>query len=61
MRWFCCFAVLRLLELKNTKTAERVFLAEMPSLGFRGLEFEFSDSWCHKHHNCLGEARVPCG
>ncbi|ERA60664.1 hypothetical protein B178_00772 [Corynebacterium diphtheriae DSM 43988] len=35
---------LRLLELKTTKTAGRDFLAKMPSLGFRGLEFEFSDS-----------------
>ncbi|RKX09729.1 hypothetical protein D9B98_00645 [Corynebacterium diphtheriae] len=41
LRW--C-PLLRLLELKTTKTQGRDFLAKMPSLGFRGLEFEFSDS-----------------
>ncbi|OSQ15129.1 hypothetical protein BT092_00270 [Corynebacterium diphtheriae] len=58
LRW--C-PLLRLLELKTTKTAGRDFLAEMLSLGFRGLEFELSDSCWRKHYNCLGEARVPCG
>ncbi len=33
----------RLLELKNTKTAGRDFFAEVPTLGFRVLEFEFAD------------------
>ncbi|WP_206760204.1 hypothetical protein, partial [Corynebacterium diphtheriae] len=32
----------RLLELKNTKTAGRDFFAEVPTLGFRVLEFEFA-------------------
>ncbi|OSQ25272.1 hypothetical protein B9J72_09490 [Corynebacterium diphtheriae] len=33
----------RLLELKNTKTAGRDFFAEVPTLGFRVLEFEVAD------------------
>ncbi|OLN15309.1 hypothetical protein BUE64_08140 [Corynebacterium diphtheriae subsp. lausannense] len=36
--------VFRLLELTNTKTAGRDFRAEMPSLGFRVLEFEEADT-----------------
>lgn len=34
----------RLLELTNTKTAGRDFRAELPSLGFRVLEFEEADT-----------------
>lgn len=34
----------RLLELTNTKTAGQDFRAEMPSLGFRVLEFEEADT-----------------
>ncbi|PSA74963.1 hypothetical protein BT092_08615 [Corynebacterium diphtheriae] len=36
--------VIRLLELENTKTAGRDFRAELPSLGFRVLEFEEADT-----------------
>lgn len=32
------------LEFKNAKTQGRDFLTQMPSLGFRILEFEFLDS-----------------
>lgn len=42
---FCGFrAHFRLLELENTKTAGQDFRAEMPSLGFRVLEFEEADT-----------------
>ncbi len=34
----------RLLELTNTKTAGQDFRAELPSLGFRVLEFEEADT-----------------
>ncbi|OFI50795.1 hypothetical protein BKD83_10820 [Corynebacterium diphtheriae] len=36
--------VIRLLELTNAKTAGQDFRAEMPSLGFRVLEFEEADT-----------------
>lgn len=36
--------VIRLLELENAKTAGCDFRAEMPSLGFRVLEFEKADT-----------------
>ncbi|OSQ16661.1 hypothetical protein B1A54_10950 [Corynebacterium diphtheriae] len=49
MRCGCSVAVVsahvfRLLELTNTKTAGRDFRAELPSLGFRVLEFEEADT-----------------
>lgn len=42
----CCGfrAHFRLLELTNTKTAGQDFRAELPSLGFRVLEFEVTDT-----------------
>ncbi|CAB0533786.1 3-phenylpropionate-dihydrodiol/cinnamic acid-dihydrodiol dehydrogenase [Corynebacterium diphtheriae] len=49
MRCGCCGccgfrAHFRLLELTNTKTAGQDFRAELPSLGFRVLEFEVTDT-----------------